>query len=698
MKTLLTVAFFLSAINVFAQSSFSPVLPVDSPVLLSGTFGEIRSHHFHSGIDIRTGGVEGWNVRSIEKGVVRRIKISSYGNGKALYVEHPQGYTSVYCHLRVFSKKIQDLVDSIQRKQEFFELDTVFTGAGIPVEKSEMIALSGNSGGSEGPHLHFEIRDSKNEEPLNPELFYRGKILDSVSPVMGVIRLFVPSGLDGTFRVSQGKDTIEMEASRSCFYWTIQFSDDQTRKGNQNFPYEIELKENQNSWFHLKNDRFAFWQSRWVDGTVQYPKSEFQTVRIPALPGNRMPLLKTTNRAEYLCQLDTQWKHYSVRISDSRGNETRKVLTIRTPGMEHPADTFALLNTPISDKSLKNEGFEAFIPKEAQFETREEIAIYPGKNISKAVVAIMPLGIPFASPITVRVPKNQVPTELSRKLMFMVSDHQGKRTIVIPKITESDYIFSLRETGMIYWDIDTVSPELKSLFDENRVIYGGDTLKIQVKEMLSGIGSYRACIDNKWVLSEYEPRSNQFWIFIPKNIGMGNRVIQLKAWDTKGNASELKIKLRTMNHPEIGKAAPAFYGKNQKGEDISLDQFKGKKVLLYFYPKDDTPGCTAEACNLRDNYSTLTSAGWEVIGVSTDSVKSHDKFAVKFELPFHLLADEEKKTVEAYGVWIEKSMYGRKYMGTDRKSFIIDENGVLIKIIEKVDTKNHTQQVLDAVK
>ena len=282
--------------------------------------------------------------------------------------------------------------------------------------------------------------------------------------------------------------------------------------------------------------------------------------------------------------------------------------------------------------------------------------------------------------------------------MFMVSDHQGKRTIVIPKITEFDYVFSLRETGMIYWDIDTVSPELKSLFDETRVIYGGDTLKVQVKEMLSGIGSYRSSIDNKWVLSEYEPRSNQFWIFIPKNIGMGNRVIQLKAWDTKGNASEIKIKLRTMNQPEIGKAAPTFNGKNQKGEDISLEQFKGKKVLLYFYPKDDTPGCTAEACNLRDNYSTLTATGWEVVGVSTDSVKSHDKFAAKFELPFHLLADEEKKTVEAYGVWVEKSMYGRKYMGTDRKSFIIDENGVLINIIEKVDTKNHTQQVLDALK
>ena len=126
-----------------------------------------------------------------------------------------------------------------------------------------------------------------------------------------------------------------------------------------------------------------------------------------------------------------------------------------------------------------------------------------------------------------------------------------------------------------------------------------------------------------------------------------------------------------------------------------MEQFKGKKVLLYFYPKDDTPGCTAEACNLRDNYSTLTATGWEVVGVSTDSVKSHDKFAAKFELPFHLLADEEKKTVEAYGVWVEKSMYGRKYMGVIRTTFIINEKGIIDRVITKPRSSEHAQEILD---
>lgn len=142
-----------------------------------------------------------------------------------------------------------------------------------------------------------------------------------------------------------------------------------------------------------------------------------------------------------------------------------------------------------------------------------------------------------------------------------------------------------------------------------------------------------------------------------------------------------------------GDKAPDFTAENQKGEKVKLSDYKGKKVVLYFYPKDDTTGCTAEACNLRDNYSDLKAKGYEVIGVSIDSVKSHEKFVNKYDLPFTLVADPEKKIVEDYGVWGEKSMYGRKYMGTFRKTFIIDEKGKIEKIIEKVDTKNHSAQI-----
>ncbi|SHF82963.1 thioredoxin-dependent thiol peroxidase [Pedobacter caeni] len=153
-----------------------------------------------------------------------------------------------------------------------------------------------------------------------------------------------------------------------------------------------------------------------------------------------------------------------------------------------------------------------------------------------------------------------------------------------------------------------------------------------------------------------------------------------------------------MSELKEGQAAPDFTAADQDGNTVSLNQFKGKKVVLYFYPKDDTPGCTAEACDFRDNYQGLIAQGIVVLGVSVDDEKSHQKFATKHSLPFTLIADTDKKIVEAYGVWGEKNMYGKKYMGTNRKTFLIDEEGKISHIINKVDTKNSTAQVLELLK
>ncbi|MDY0906202.1 thioredoxin-dependent thiol peroxidase [Pedobacter sp. CFBP9032] len=146
-----------------------------------------------------------------------------------------------------------------------------------------------------------------------------------------------------------------------------------------------------------------------------------------------------------------------------------------------------------------------------------------------------------------------------------------------------------------------------------------------------------------------------------------------------------------------GDLAPAIIAKDQNGNEISLNDFKGKTVVLYFYPKDDTPGCTAEACDFRDNYQGLQEKDIVVLGVSVDDEKSHQKFVTKHSLPFTLLADTDQKIVNDYGVWAEKNMYGKKYMGTARTTFIIDGEGKIAHIIKKVDTKNATQQVLDLI-
>lgn len=151
-----------------------------------------------------------------------------------------------------------------------------------------------------------------------------------------------------------------------------------------------------------------------------------------------------------------------------------------------------------------------------------------------------------------------------------------------------------------------------------------------------------------------------------------------------------------MTHLQVGDSAPSIEAVDQNGQSVNLEDYRGQKVILYFYPKDDTPGCTVESCNLRDNYEGLKEQGFTILGVSIDSIQSHQKFIAKYDLPFTLIADPEKKVVNAYGVWGMKKFMGREYEGTHRVTFVINEQGKIEKIFDKVKTKDHTNQILEA--
>lgn len=157
---------------------------------------------------------------------------------------------------------------------------------------------------------------------------------------------------------------------------------------------------------------------------------------------------------------------------------------------------------------------------------------------------------------------------------------------------------------------------------------------------------------------------------------------------------KLYVQSFVMSHLQEGQKAPPFQGKDQDGKTIRLKDFAGKKLVLYFYPQDDTPTCTVQACNLRDNYAALQAAGYAVLGVSPDTVEKHKKFGTKHALPFPLLADVDRKVIDLYGVWGEKQMYGRKYEGLIRTTFVIDEKGIIQSIIRKPKSKQHAEEVM----
>lgn len=154
------------------------------------------------------------------------------------------------------------------------------------------------------------------------------------------------------------------------------------------------------------------------------------------------------------------------------------------------------------------------------------------------------------------------------------------------------------------------------------------------------------------------------------------------------------ILIKNMANLSVGDKAPDFNGMDQNGNPLKLSDFKGQKCILFFYPKDNTPGCTAEACNLRDNYALLQKKGFKIIGISADSAKSHQNFILKYQLPFPLVADTEKHILNLYGAWGLKKLYGKESEGTLRTTFVVDENGIIIHIFRKVDTKNHAEQIL----
>ncbi|MCU0371288.1 MAG: M23 family metallopeptidase, partial [Bacteroidales bacterium] len=319
--------------KVYPTGYFRP--PLDIRMLLSGTFGEIRANHFHSGIDIKTNGVEGAPVYAIADGYVSRIKVSAYGFGKALYVTHSNGYVSVYGHLNRYNQVIGDYVRKGQYRQESFEIELFPAAEELPVKKGEIIAYTGNSGSSGGPHLHFEIRDGSSQKPINPLLFGYD-VKDLVRPRITRLKIYPEdepariNGLDRSLslqvegwgeehRISVPQ-AIRLSGNIS---FAIQVNDQQNDTDNKNGPYSVALYIDKKAAYRHRMETFSFDETRYVNSLIdysEYVKNEVRLQRTKIDPGNRLGIYDLADNHGVFLFNDTLLHEITYEVKDVAGN------------------------------------------------------------------------------------------------------------------------------------------------------------------------------------------------------------------------------------------------------------------------------------------------------------------------------------------------------------------------------------------
>ncbi len=536
---------FLFAQTQYPKDYFRP--PLDIPMQLSGNFGELRPNHFHAGFDLKTNQKEGLNVYAIADGYVSRIKISTFGNGKCIYITHPNGYTSVYGHLQTTVGPIQDYVKKRHYQDKAYEIEIILKPDELPVTKGQLIALSGNTGSSEGPHLHFEIRDTKTEFVINPIFFgFDQNIKDTKKPTLS--SLYVYPLDNATVNQSKQPLLVNMTLQKDGTYlaakvktngkigFGINAADTDDVSFNKNGVFNVSTFLNGNQNYNYQFNTYSFDEMRYINAFIDYPRYKKTSQRVQKLfmkTPFALSIIKTDSLRGIISAVPNLTSNYRIEVSDYFGNSN----SISVP-IEYDLETPLVPAEPVTSKYFVRYN------KDSNFEKDNMSVFFPvgtfyddfnlNFDVKNNKIYIHDDTVPVHSNFTITIKDTIYPEALKDKLYI------GKGTSYNGTLRKGDvFTAKAKILGTYGLVLDTIAPVIKITKPvEGKWISDQNKIEFTISDSLSGIKSYNGYLNGSWVLFEYENKNRKIThIFDDQYLTEGENFLKIEVVDNVGNST-----------------------------------------------------------------------------------------------------------------------------------------------------------------